>query len=92
MWSSAVEMVERYGLHRTARILRLDYSRLKAVSGTRSDQKAGAFVEVMASTAVTAECVVELENARGKKMRIQLRGMAAPDLTLLSREFWSSKA
>jgi hypothetical protein len=80
-------------LYRTSRVLRLDYARLKAQLGpgpTDQVKSTSAFVEFVA--AGSPECVVELENARGKKMRIQLRGVASPDLAELSRMFWSSKA
>ena len=36
------------------------------------------------------ECLVELEDPRGAKMRIHLKGASAPDLAALSRSFWSS--
>jgi hypothetical protein len=93
LWTSAAKLARQYGLYRTSRVLRLDYARLKAQAGLGSaDQvkKTPAFVEFVAGG--SPECVVELENARGKKMRIQLRGVAAPDLAELSRAFWRSKA
>ena len=34
------------------------------------------------------ECTLELEDPSGSKMRIHLRGIAAPDLAALSRTFW----
>jgi hypothetical protein len=36
------------------------------------------------------ECLVELEDPRGAKMRIHLKGASAPDLAALSRSFWTS--
>jgi hypothetical protein len=36
------------------------------------------------------ECILELEDPRGAKMRIHLKGTSAPDLAALSRSFWSS--
>ena len=91
LWASAVKVARQCGLYRTSRMLRLDYARLKAQLGpVPVGQKTPAFVEFVA--AGSAECVVELENARGKKMRIQLRGVTVPDVAELSRMFWSSKA
>src|SRR6266853_4769044 len=29
IWTAAVEMAQRYGLHRTTKLLRMDYTRLK---------------------------------------------------------------
>ncbi len=34
-------------------------------------------------------CTLELENANGAKMRIQLRSAATPDLAAISRSFWN---
>jgi hypothetical protein len=55
-----------------------------AEDGTRAT-----FVELPppAHTAFS-ECILELENREGAKMRVQLKGVAMPDLTALSRSFW----
>ena len=92
LWTAAVKVARQHGLYRTSRVLQLDYASLKAQVGPEraGPVKKAAFVEFVA--AGSPECVVELENARGKKMRIQLRGVAAPDLAELSRMFWSAKA
>ena len=36
----------------------------------------------------SAECILELEDAGGAKMRVHLKGLEAPDLTALTRTFW----
>src|SRR5882762_7887301 len=95
LWASAVKLARQHGLYQTAKTLHLDYTRLKAlVSGNSAgkQKETAAFVELLASADRLPECVVELENARGKKMRIHLRGVAVPDVALLSRIFWSSRA
>jgi hypothetical protein len=96
LWASAVKLARQHGLHRTAKALHLDYAKLKALvrgnSATkRKEAAAPAFVELLGADRLP-ECVVEMENARGKKMRIHLRGVAAPDVALLSRIFWSSRS
>ena len=40
-----------------------------------------------ASTKV-CECILELENPGGAKMRVHLKGVEVPDLAALSRDFW----
>ena len=35
------------------------------------------------------ECTLELEDPGGAKMRVHLKGLPVPDLTALSRSFWS---
>ena len=39
----------------------------------------------------TQECILELEDVAGAKMRIHIKGMEAPDLAALSRSFWGSE-
>lgn len=99
LWASAVKAVRRYGLHPTARALRLDYYALQrrveaAASGDGPDRREGAaFIELAPPLPAGApECLVELEHPRGAKMRVHLKGMPAPDLAALSRGFWSMEA
>ena len=103
LWAAAVKAAGRYGLNPTAQTLGLDYNALKRrvaaaggeqASGSGSEGQAVAtFVELAppVSSGVT-ECILELENAGGAKMRIHLKGVAAPDLAALSRSLWSSEA
>lgn len=52
---------------------------------TRSVASLPSFLEVVGSSAMAgSECVIELEGAQGK-MRIQWKGMGAPDLAALGR-------
>jgi hypothetical protein len=51
----------------------------------RSAASLPSFLEVVGSSAIAgSECVIELEGAQGK-MRIQWKGMGAPDLAALGR-------
>ncbi|OLE90234.1 MAG: hypothetical protein AUG08_00905 [Acidobacteria bacterium 13_1_20CM_2_55_15] len=83
-------------LHRTAKALHLDYTKLKRLvdgnSAGKRKQATPAFIELVTATDRLPECIVEFENARGKKMRIHLRGVTAPHVTSLSRIFWSSRS
>lgn len=52
---------------------------------TRSAASLPSFLEVVGSSAIAgSECVIELEGVQGK-MRIQWKGMGAPDLAALGR-------
>jgi hypothetical protein len=87
IWSAAAEMAKRYGLHRTTKALRLDYTGLKKRMPA-AEQSASApppgFLELLAPTAVSpAECVVEWESARGR-MRVAMKGVT-PDWASLLR-------
>ncbi len=99
LWASAVELAKVYGLKGTARTLRLDnYSLKKRIEATGHSesplpQGKSAFVELIAARpGAFAECTVELEQAGGAKMRIQLKSGATPDLGALTRAFLGANA
>jgi len=97
LWAAAVELARERGVNRTARTLHLDYYSLKKrlkragrIDGTPAEV-APKFLELVASPAGSgdfSECMVEFDDGRGAKMRVQLRGAHAPDLAALSRTFW----
>ena len=98
LWASAVKIACKYGLHRTARALRVDYYSLKkrvvensvTASGMTESGAMATFVELARpSQAGSGECILELEDAGGAKMRVHLKGFEAPDLAALSRTFWN---
>ena len=72
----------------------------KARGAAPSNQVAPRFVELFAATVpVTAtapaapgraQCVVEMHNVRGAKMRVELGGQALAGLAGLCRAFWSA--
>lgn len=99
LWTSAVKAAGKYGLHRTAQVLRLDYYALKkrvetVGSGSMSDGGTVAtFVELAPpASGGSCECILELEDPSGAKMRIHLKGVDVPDLAALSRSFWGVEA
>ena len=84
LWTAAVKMVGRYGLHRTARALGIEYYSLKkrveqqsaAAQRRRKSGAAATFVELphpadhgfAAVSAGACECTLELEDIGGSKM------------------------
>ena len=102
LWASAVKLATRYGIHQTAKVLRVDYYALKkrvegGVAVTDSNVPRGAdgatFLELPAAPWVgSGECTLELEDAGGAKLRVHLKGFEAPDLAALSRSFWQSES
>jgi hypothetical protein len=94
LWSQAARAAQQFGLHRTCRALRLDYVVLKrrvdveadAARGRSRDASHPSFVELVpAGSASGAECVVELEDPSGLRMRIEVKGLVVPDLVTLTR-------
>jgi hypothetical protein len=99
LWSAAVEMVAVHGACRVAGELNLDYDMLKqrvALTGgkARTTQLEPRFVELFAATGPTPalsaslpQCVVELANARGARMRVELNGQGMVGLSALCSAF-----
>jgi hypothetical protein len=99
LWELAARLAGKYGVNRTALPLRLDYYDLKrrveaAVRQRVSRKKSKpAFVELVAQGQSTpTECMLELENADGAKIRIELRGTNVSDLAALARSLWREEA
>jgi len=96
LWAAAVKVAGRYGVHRTAKTLRIDYYGLKRrveeeASTSTSVRTVGdaTFVELAGPFPTgLSECLVELEDDSGAKMRVHLKGVEAPDLVALSQSFW----
>ena len=100
LWASAVKLAARYGVHRTAKVLRVDYYALKKrveeatasiASKAPAEVARGQFLELPAAHwGGSGECTLELEDAGGAKLRVHLKGFEAPDLAALSRSFWQN--
>ena len=100
LWSAAVKMAQRYGICRTAKALRRGYYSLKeraegeaaAKAGTPPSPSKATFLELPLPPPTGAgECLLEWEDTSGAKMRVQLKGVAVPDLVALSRSFWEGQ-
>lgn len=97
LWGQAVELAGRYGVNQTARALGLGYYQLKKrvkqkTSLPTRSRESGLnvrFEELPASAfASPLECVLQFENKRGARLRIEWRGSTAPDVAALGRDFW----
>ena len=95
LWTAAAKAAGKYGLNPTAQALRLDYHALKkrveAVGNLPDGGAVTTFVELARpASGGSRECILELEDPGGAKMRVHLKGVDAPDLAALSRSFWST--
>jgi len=86
LWMAAAEVAREHGVFRTAKVLNLEYGKLKRLTteshpvGRRTAKLAppAAFVELLTpGMGGGTECVIELEGLRGK-MRIQWKGIPHP--------------
>ena len=105
MWTAAVQMARQFGVQRVAKGLRVDYGRLKRrVQGTGGEARSGrvgtrkvdaGFVEMVVSppsvTPGRCECALELENAQGAKMRLELNGNGLGALGAVCSAFWGAR-
>ena len=102
LWSAAQSLLTEYGAQHVAESLNLDAERLKkrlppGVSAVQANKGMTHFVELTVaptlsrpSTPIQHECVVELENGRGAKMRVELNGQGIAGLATLCNALWSA--
>lgn len=91
LWQAAVEAAGEHGVSKTARALSLDYYRLKKRLGSTAPSAPCAeqrFVEI-ALPPTAPECVLELEDGQGTRLRVELTGASPAQLETLARTFWS---
>jgi hypothetical protein len=100
LWKSAAEVAREHGVFRTAKILRLEYNKLKRMVESNAPVKRARrvstspaeFVELVAPHGAVSGlglsgCLIELKGPRGK-MRIHWKGATAHDLAGLTRALW----
>ena len=100
LWEAAVQLCKSHGLRPVFVALQLDYNPLKKrLSAStpqvrsekkkrlKSDPKAPQFVEVTLSPE-KSECVLELENQRGEKLKVEMRGVSL-EIEKVLQHFWS---
>ena len=98
LWAAAVGLVEQHGLQRTAQALGIDGDQLKkhvarGAGPARLPKATPQFVELFAQpvpiAAPASPCVVEMQNVRGAKMRVELSSIAGLDG--LVNAFWGAQ-
>ena len=97
LWTAAAELAKRYGVHPTARALRLDYTALKKRLGGQSRPKGKrklapppSFLEFVAPGAkAVTNCTVEVESVQGGKLRLELKAVATSEVANLICAFVS---
>lgn len=98
LWASAAIVAGREGISRTANALRVNHATLKkhikppsaGASASLQEDATATFVELPHSVRVgSCQCIMELEDVGGAKMRVRLRSVELPDLAAISRSFWN---
>jgi len=102
LWAGAVTAAVEHGAYRVSAELHLDYGVLKRRAGlagskTPASELAPRFVELFGPTmpatpsAAHPQCVLEMDNTRGAKMRVQLNGDGLAGLSVLCSAFWAAR-
>ncbi len=94
LWRAAAEATRECGVSKTAQALGLDYYGLKkrvesTLEVSESEPAAGrGFLEIPLF-ASAAECVLEMEDSQGARLRVELKGPATAHCEALAQALWS---
>ncbi|MGD1971812.1 MAG: hypothetical protein PVF24_09380 [Desulfobacterales bacterium] len=97
LWAAAVNLTAKHSISQIAKELVLDYSTLKKRAAVKNNAGAASmspadFIEVnLQPPASISECIVEMQDIAGAKMRMRFRGKTDFDLLELAKAFWSKK-
>jgi hypothetical protein len=97
LWAAAVSLTTQHCLSQISKELVLDYSALKKRAAIKNKDSAASmspsdFMEVnLEPPAAVSECIVEMQDIVGAKMRMHFRGKTDFDLLELAKTFWSKK-
>jgi len=93
LWDTAVAAALDHGVSKTAQSLRVEYYALqrRVEDATAAVTNGAAFVEVDVVPQVNVtEGVVQLEDAKGRRMRVELRGGAIASLSDVATALWKA--
>src|SRR5210317_2654107 len=97
LWVAAVSLTANHSISKISKELVVDYSALKKrVLIKKKDSAAKmsppGFIELnLEPPAAASECIVEMQDILGSKMRIHFRGKTDFDLLELAKAFWRKK-
>jgi hypothetical protein len=94
LWRAAVDAARAHSVSKASHVLGLDYyalkKRLESTAAPLSESvpaTGGGFVEIPLFAA--PECVFEIEDARGARLRVELKGSASVHCETLAQALWS---
>ena len=97
LWAAAVSLTAKHCLSQISKELVLDYTALKKRVPIKKKDSAAkmsppGFIELnLEPLAAASECIVEMQDILGSKMRMHFRGKTDFDLIELAKAFWSKK-
>jgi hypothetical protein len=97
LWEAAIEIVGPYSINEVATHLRLNYTDLKKRMPGNSCQSSlklnpSAFMEIPCDPPnMQSECIIEMEDDKGCRMKMSFRGETRLDLMELGKAFWNKR-
>ena len=98
LWAAAANLTAYHSISQISKELVVDYSALKRRVRLKEKDAAASssppdFIELnLEAPGATAECLVEMEDHLGSKMRVHFRGQTDVDLLELAKVFWEKGA
>ena len=98
LWAAAVNLTVYHSISQIAKELVVDYSVLKRRVQLKDKDAAAStnppdFIELnLEAPGATTECLVEMQDRLGSKMRMHIRGQTEFDLLKLAQLFWTKGA
>jgi hypothetical protein len=98
LWAAAVKLTAQHSISQIAKELVVDYSVLKRRVQLKNKDAAAStnppdFIELnLEPPAAVSECIVEMQDRLGLKMRMHFRGQTDVDLLELAKLFWTKGA
>ena len=97
LWQAAVSLTATHSVSQISKELVLDYTALKNRVAIKKKNRGAnksllGFIELnLEPPAAASECIVEMQDILGSKMRMHFRGKTDFDLLQLAKAFWSKK-
>ena len=97
LWQAAVSLTATHSISQISKELVLDYNALKRRVTTRKKNTAAkmspaGFIELnLEPPTAVSECIVEMQDNQGAKMRMHIRGKTEFDPVQLAQGFWSKR-
>ena len=97
LWAAAVSLTAKHSISQISKELVLDYTALKKRVPIKKKDSAAkmsppGFIELnLEPPAAASECIVEMQDILGSKMRMHFRGKTDFNLLELAKAFWRKK-
>lgn len=99
LWEAASSLAAQYTIHQISRNLQLNHTALKDQVAARTQEndsttaQQACFIELPPpQSPPLSECLIEMENRHGEKMRMHFAGEVSLDLLAVSQNFWTRRS